>query len=59
MVALIMQNFDLSDISLKAVHEAIINQYETEANRGQHKGSQHANKISAVKRKRGNPDFNC
>ena len=58
MIALIMQNFDLADISLKAVRKAIINQYETETNRGQHKGSQHANKISAVKHKRGNPDLN-
>ena len=58
MIALIMQNFDLADISLKAVCKAIINHYETEANRGQHKGSQHANKISAIKCKHSNPDFN-
>ena len=58
MVALITQNYDPSDISLKIVREAIINQYETEANRGQHKGSQHANKISAIKCKHRNPDFN-
>ena len=58
MIALIMQNFDLADILLKAVHKAIINHYETEANRGQHKGSQHANKISAIKCKHSNPDFN-
>ena len=31
-IALITQNFDLADICLKAVCEAIINQYETEAN---------------------------
>ena len=58
MVALITQNFELADITLKAVREAIINQYETETNQGQHKGNQSANKISTVKRKRGNPDFN-
>ena len=58
MIALITQNYNLADISLKVVCDAIINQYETEANRGQHKGSQHANKISAIKHKHGNPDFN-
>src|SRR6201996_8281229 len=57
MVALITQNFELADITLKAVRKAIINQYETETNRGQHKGAQSANKISAIKCKRGNPDF--
>src|ERR1700761_9231293 len=57
LVAVIIQNYDLDDILLRNVCESVCAHYETETNRGQHKGAQNANKISAIKRKRGNPDF--
>ena len=57
LVAVITQNYDLGDILLGAVHESVCAQYKTKTNRGQHKGAQNANKISAIKCKCGNPDF--
>ena len=39
------------------MRSAIIAQYETETNRGQHKQAQNAQKLSAIKCKRSNPGF--
>ena len=50
-----MVNFD--DLDLDDVRITVISQYETETNRGQHKGAHNANKLTAVKRKHGNPRF--
>ena len=60
LVAIVTQNYDLADIEFKHVRETILAQYETEATcNGRPKGNkpQDANKLSAVKRKRGNPNF--
>ena len=55
---MIMQNIELADLDFNDVWDAIVAQYETETNHGQHKASLSANKISAVKHQCGNPGFN-
>jgi transposase InsO family protein len=60
LIAIITQNYDLADIELKHVCETILAQYESEVTRhGKPKGNKphDANKLSAVKQKRGNPNF--
>ena len=60
LVPIIITTTDIEDVTLSEVRASTIAQYETETNKGQHKpASSHAaaNKLSAVKRKRGNPRF--
>src|SRR6202046_4814307 len=58
LIPIICSNVNIEDLDLSDVSTAVISQYETESNRGQHKGTAHnAQKISAVKRKRENPRF--
>ena len=57
LVPIICQGEDLNDLDLSLVRNTVIAQYETEANRGQHRNHT-ANRLSAVKRKRGDPRFN-
>src|SRR3984885_5518671 len=59
-IAIITSSIGLEELDLNDVRDAIVAQYETETNRGQHKQAQNAQKISAIKhkRKRGNPSFN-
>src|ERR1700752_4239889 len=57
LVSIVTQQHTLQNIQLSRVRDAILAQYESESMRGG-KGKQHnANKISAVKRKHGNPQF--
>ena len=60
LVPIIITTTDIEDVTLAEVRSSTIAQYETETNKGQHKpASSHAtaNKLSAVKRKCGNPRF--
>ena len=65
LVPIVITTNDIDDVTLVEVRSSVIAQYETETNKGQHKSaSSHAaaNKLSAVKQKRGNPRFaqqNC
>ena len=52
------QNYDLDNLSPKVVQEVIVAHYKTEMNHGQHKGAHTTNKISTIKCKHSNPDFN-
>ena len=49
----------IDDVTFVEVRQTVISQYETETNKGQHKAAipANANKLSAVKRKHGNPRF--
>src|ERR1700744_3657853 len=60
LVPILCQSTLLDNLKLSDVATAAISQFETETNRGQHKGTVHsASKISSVKQKRGgNPSFN-
>jgi len=58
LVHILIHSEDLDDLDFGIVHDAVINQYDTEMNRGGHKGGHNANKISAIKRKRSDPCFN-
>ena len=59
LIPILTQSTDLVNLSLSDVRLAVIGQYETKINRGQHKGTHQANKISLVKCKHGgNPSFN-
>ncbi|KAH9010119.1 hypothetical protein EDB84DRAFT_1570777 [Lactarius hengduanensis] len=55
LVSILCTNYDLANLSLKHVREAIMAQWETEKNKG--KSQQSAQKLSAVKRKRGDPNY--
>ena len=60
LVPIVITTNDIEDVTLAEVRSSVIAQYEMETNKGQHKSaSSHAamNKLSAVKRKRGNPCF--
>ena len=63
LIPIICSNYELEDITISTVCEQVITQYENEVNRSGHKqlGKQanptNAHKLSAVKRKRGNPCF--
>ena len=58
LVSIVTQQHALMTIQLSHVHDAILAQYESENVRSGGKGKQqHANKLSAVKRKRGNQNF--
>ena len=56
-VSIICANNDLVELDIETVQDAIVTQYENETNRGGHKGAHNAQKLSAVKQKRGNPHF--
>ena len=60
LVPIITNNTAIGDLSMLKIRNAIIAQYETETNKGQHKQATNpanANRLSAVKWKRGNPRF--
>jgi hypothetical protein len=58
LVSIVTQQHKLTMIQLSHVRDAILAQYESENVRSGGKGKQqHANKLSAVKRKRGNQNF--
>jgi hypothetical protein len=58
LVSVVTQSNDLEDLAFNDVRDAILAQYQTETARGKGSSKQHdANKLSAVKRKRGNPNF--
>ena len=60
LIPIICQGHDLADLDVAIVRDVLIAQYENETNRGQHKDhkANQANKLSAVKRKCGDPSFN-
>jgi len=55
LIHIIINNYEMEALTFEVVKDAIINQWDTETNRGGHKGSHNAQKLSAVKRKRGDP----
>ena len=57
LIPIICQGHDLADLDISMVCDIVIAQYENETNRGQHKEHKvnQANKLSAMKHKRGNP----
>ena len=55
LVSVLCTSYDLANLNLKHVREAVMGQWETERNKG--KPQQSAQKLSAVKRKRGDPNF--
>ena len=59
LIPIICQGHDLSDLNVGIVHDILIAQYENKTNRGQHKEhkANQANKLSAMKRKCGDPSF--
>src|SRR6266702_765830 len=57
LVPIICAGVAIADLKLDDVTSQVIGQFETETNHGQHKAVQSAQKISAVKRKRGDPRF--
>ena len=60
LVPIVITTNDIEEVTLAEVRSSVIAQYETETNKGQHKSaSSHAaaNKLSAVKQKRGIPRF--
>ena len=57
LIPIISQNIELTDLALGDVRDPVIAQWETEKNKG-NKNVHQANKLSAVKRKRGDPRFN-
>src|SRR6202453_3255008 len=57
LIPIIVSGKSLEDISLYDVRETVVSQFLTETNQGKHKAPQNANKLSAVKRKQGNPRF--
>ncbi len=58
LVQIIINTNEMSALDFDTVREAIVAQWDTESTRGGHKKPHDANKISAVKRKRGDPRFN-
>ncbi|HXB11436.1 MAG TPA: hypothetical protein VNZ45_05585, partial [Bacteroidia bacterium] len=55
-VSIVTTNNDLDDLEFSDARDAILSQYDADSIRG--KGKQHhANKLSAIKRKRGDPNF--
>ena len=57
LVSIICANNDAAELDIETVREAIVTQYENETNCGGHKGANTTQKLSAIKRKRGNPRF--
>ena len=57
LVSIICANNNLAELDIETVRDTIITQYENEMNCGGHKGAQNAQKLSAIKWKRGNPHF--
>ena len=63
LIPIICSSYELEDIVIGTIREQVVTQYENEVNRGGHKQSgkqanpANAHKLSAVKRKRGNPRF--
>src|SRR6266404_3319653 len=58
LIHIIINNYEMEALTFDVVKDAIINQWDTETNCGGHKGSHNAQKLSAVKHKRGDPRFN-
>ncbi len=57
LIPIICAGVAIANLKLDDVASQVIGQFETETNRGQHKAAQSAQKISAVKQKRGDPRF--
>jgi hypothetical protein len=57
LIPVMCNNMPVADLKLSTVSACVESQYETEANRGQHKAAHNAQKLSAVKRKRNDPRF--
>ncbi len=57
LIPIICAGVAIADLKLDDVASQVIGQFETETNRRQHKAAQSAQKISAVKRKHGDPRF--
>src|SRR5882762_5915803 len=58
LVQIIINSTEMDQLTFCTVREALVAQWDTELNRGGNKNTQNANKISAVKHKRGDPCFN-
>jgi transposase InsO family protein len=58
LIPIICQGPDLEDLDMGDVRSTVIGQYENEVNRNWRGSGHQANKLSAVKRKRGDPRFN-
>src|SRR6266404_5851323 len=58
LVQIIINGTEMDQLTFRTVQEVLVAQWDTELNRGGHKNTQNANKISAVKRKCGDPRFN-
>src|SRR6267378_4295070 len=58
LVQIIINGTEMDQLTFRTVREALVAQWDMELNRGGHKNTQNANKISAVKRKHGDPRFN-
>ncbi len=57
LIPIICAGVAISDLKLDDVASQVIGQFETKTNRRQHKAAQSVQKISAVKRKHGDPRF--
>jgi hypothetical protein len=58
LIPIICNSNEIDDLNIGSVREVIITQYKNQTNQGAHKGGSQANKLSAIKRKHGNPRFN-
>src|SRR6266404_563957 len=58
LVQIIINSTEMDQLTFRTVQEALVVQWDTESNCGGHKNTQNANKISAIKCKRGNLCFN-
>src|SRR6266404_1997637 len=58
LVQIIINSTEMDQLTFHTVREALVAQWDTELNRGGHKNTQNANKISAVKRKHSDLRFN-
>lgn len=62
LVSILCTNYEITNLELKHVREAVMAQWEAEKNKGKHPSQhtqqqQNAQKLSAVKRKRGDPNY--
>src|SRR6201984_1837554 len=57
LASIITQNFDVNNLTFREVRDAILAQWESEQTRGGKPRHKQANKLSSVKRKRGDPNF--
>ena len=60
LVSILCTNYEITNLELKHVREAVMAQWEAEKSKGKHvpqPSQQNAHKLSAVKRKRGDPSY--